>query len=145
MFFYIATVNTPAMVMKMVGLGSQYAGAMRDSLGNAFNGARTYQLHIPSKVPAKDFWSLVVYDTQTRSELQTGNPFPSLNNKRNAIEENPDGSVDVYFGPKAPKGKEKNWIETVPGKSWFVILRLYGPLEPWFDKTWRPGEIELVE
>ena len=144
-FFYIATVNTPAMVMKMVGLGSQYAGAMRDSLGNAFDGGRTYRLHIPSNVPAKDFWSLVVYDTQTRSELQTGNPFPSLNNQRNAIEENPDGSVDVYFGPKAPKGKEKNWIETVPGKSWFVILRLYGPLEPWFDKTWRPGDIELLE
>ncbi len=145
MFFYIATVNTPAMVMKMVGLGSQYAGAMRDSLGNAFDGGRSYQLHIPSNVPAKDFWSLVIYDTQTRSELQTGNPFPSLNNKRNAIEENTDGSVDIYFGPEAPEGKENNWIETVPGKSWFVILRLYGPLEPWFDKTWRPGEIELME
>ncbi len=145
MFFYIATVNTPAMVMKMVGLGSQYAGAMKDSQGNAFNGAKTYQLHIPPNVPAKDFWSLVVYDTQTRSELQTGNPFPSLNNQRNAIEENPDGSVDIYFGPRAPEGKESNWIETVPGKSWFVLLRLYGPLEPWFDKTWQPGEIELME
>jgi hypothetical protein len=145
MFFYMGTVNTPAMVMKMVGLGSQYAAALRDSLGNAFNGARTYQLHIPSNVPAKDFWSLVVYDTQTRSELQTGNPFPSLNNQRNAIEENPDGTVDIYFGPRAPEGKESNWIETVPGKSWFVILRLYGPLEPWFDKTWQPGDIELME
>jgi hypothetical protein len=145
MFFYVATVNTPAMVMKMVGLGSQYAAAMRDSLGNAFDGGRTYQLNIPSNVPAKDFWSLVVYDTQTRSELQTGNPFPSLNNKRNAIEENTDGSVDIYFGPKAPEGKVSNWIETVSGKSWFVILRLYGPLEPWFDKTWQPGEIELME
>jgi len=145
MFFYIATVNTPAMVLKMVGLGSQYAGAMKDNQGNAFNGAKTYELHIPPNVPAKDFWSLVVYDTQTRSELQTGNPFPSLNNQRNAIEENPDGSVDIYFGPRAPEGKESNWIETVPGKSWFVILRLYGPLEPWFDKTWQPGEIELME
>jgi hypothetical protein len=145
MFFYVATVNTPAMVMKMIGLGSQYAVAARDSLGNAFDGARIYQVHIPPNVPAKDFWSFVVYDTQTRSELQTGNPFPSLNNKRNAIEENSDGSVDIYFGPEAPEGKENNWIETVPGKSWFVILRLYGPLEPWFDKTWRPGEIELME
>jgi len=68
-----------------------------------------------------------------------------LNNKRNPIEENSDGSVDIYFGSEAPDGKESNWIETVPGKSWFVILRLYGPLEPWFDKTWRPGEIELME
>jgi len=145
MFFYIATVNTPAMVAKMVGLGSQYAGAMRDPDGNPFDGGKTYKLTIPADVPAKDFWSLVVYDTQTRSELQTSNPFPSLNNRRDPIETNLDGSVDVYFGPKAPKGKEKNWIETLPGKSWFVILRLYGPLEPWFDKTWKPGEIELVK
>jgi hypothetical protein len=145
MFFYVATVNTPAMVAKMVGLGSQYAAAMRDGQGDAFDGAKSYRLNIPADVPAADFWSLVVYDTQTRSELQTSNPFPSLNNKRNELTENSDGSVDVYFGPKAPKGKEKNWIETVPGKSWFVILRLYGPLEPWFDKTWQPGEIELLE
>jgi hypothetical protein len=145
MFFYIATVNTPAMVAKMVGLGSQYAAAMRDPDGNPFDGAKTYKLTIPANVPAKDFWSLVVYDTQTRSELQTSNPFPSLNNLRNPIETNADGSVDVYFGPKAPQGKESNWIETVPGKSWFVILRLYGPLEPWFDKTWKPGEIELMK
>ena len=145
MYFYFATVNTPAMVWKMVGAGSQYAAAMRDSKGDAFNGSETYRMNIPANVPAKDFWSLVVYDTQTRSELQTDNPFPSLNNLRNALEANADGSVDVYFGPEAPKGKEKNWIQTVPGKSWFVILRLYGPLEPWFDKTWRPGEIELVE
>jgi hypothetical protein len=133
------------MVMKMVGLGSQYAGAMRDSKGNAFDGGKTYKLDIPANVPAKDFWSLVVYDTQTRSELQTSNPFPSLNNKRDKLDENSDGSVTVYFGPKAPKGKESNWIETVPGKSWFVIIRLYSPLEPWFDKTWRPGEIELLD
>jgi hypothetical protein len=145
LFFYIATVNTPAMVLKMVGLGSQYAGAMQDSQGNTLDGGKIYQLNIPPKVPAKDFWSLVVYDPQTRSELQTSNPFPSLNNKRNELDENSDGSVTVYFGPKAPKGKEKNWIETVPGKSWFVILRLYGPLEPWFDKTWQPGEIELLD
>ena len=145
LFFYIATVNTPAMVMKMVGVGSQYAGAMRDSNNNAFDGGKTYKLEIPANVPAKDFWSLVVYDTQTRSELQTSNPFPSLNNQRDNLDINPDGSVTVYFGPKPPKGKERNWIETVPGKSWFVILRLYGPLEPWFDKTWRPGEIKQID
>ena len=118
---------------------------MRDPDGNPFDGGKTYKLTIPANVPAKDFWSLVVYDTQTRSELQTSNPFPSLNNMRSPIESNADGSVDVYFGPKAPQGKESNWIETVPGKSWFVILRLYGPLEPWFDKTWKPGEIELMK
>src|SRR5688572_2638628 len=51
----------------------------------------------------------------------------------------------LYFGPKAPAGKEANWIASVPGKGWFAIFRLYGPLEPWFNKTWRPGEIEEVK
>jgi hypothetical protein len=90
------------------------------------------------------FWSVVVYDPQTRSELQTSQLFPSKNSKRNPLVANADGSVDIYFGPQAPAGKEPNWIESVPGKGWYTILRLYGPLEPWFDKTWRPGEIDLV-
>jgi len=87
---------------------------------------------------------VVIYDPQTRSELQTGQPFPSKNNEKDDLDYNPDGSVDFYFSPKAPAGKEKNWIQTVPNKGWFAILRLYGPLEPFFDQTWRPGEIELV-
>ena len=145
LFFYAATVNTPAMVMKMVGLGSQYAITTQDSEGNIFDGAKTYKLTIPANVPAKDFWSIVIYDPQTRSELQTSNPFPSKNSKKDNLVENADGSVDLYFGPKPPRGKEQNWIETVPNKSWFPILRLYGPLDPWFDKTWKPGEIELIK
>jgi hypothetical protein len=145
LFFYAATVNTPAMVLKMVGVGSQYAALTQDSDGNIFDGAKTYKLNIPANVPAKDFWSIVIYDPQTRSELQTSSPFPSKNSKSDNIIENADGSVDLYFGPKAPKGKEQNWIETVPQKSWFPILRLYGPLEPWFDKSWKPGEVELVK
>jgi hypothetical protein len=144
-FFYSATVNTPAMAVKMIGRGSQYAFNDKDKNGEFLDGAKTYKLNIPSNVPAKDFWSVVAYDPQTRSELQTGQAFPSKNNKRDDLEVNPDGSVDLYFGPAAPAGKEKNWIQTVPGKGWFVLLRLYGPLEPWFDKTWRPGEFELVE
>ena len=145
LFFYGATVNTPAMVLKMVGLGSQYAMISQDSEGNIFDGAKNYKLNIPANVPANDFWSIVVYDPQTRSELQTSNPFPSINSKIANMEINPDGSVDLYFGPTAPQGKEENWIETVPQKSWFPILRLYGPLESWFDKTWKPGEIELIK
>jgi hypothetical protein len=145
LFFYGATVNTPAMVLKMVGLGSQYAITTQDSEGNIFDGAKTYKLTIPANVPAKDFWSVVIYDPQTRSELQTSNPFPSKNSKSDSMVENADGSVELYFGPKAPRGKEQNWIETVPNKSWFPILRIYGPLDPWFDKTWRPGEIELIK
>ena len=143
-FFYAATVNTPAMAAKMVGKGSQYAFNAADKTGEILHGAKTYRLNIPANVPAKDFWSLVVYDPQTRSELQTSQPFPSKNNKRDQLIVNDDGSVDLYFGPTAPGGKEANWTETVSGKSWFAILRLYGPLDPWFDKTWRPGEIELI-
>ena len=144
MFFYVATVNTPAMALKMLGLGSQYAVLNHDSDGDYLDGAQQYRLRIPADVPAKDFWSVVVYDPQTRSELQTSQPYPSKNNRRDPLQANPDGSVDLYFGPSSPAGKESNWTQTVAGKGWFTILRLYGPLEPWFDKTWRPGEVEPV-
>jgi hypothetical protein len=143
-FFYTATVNTPAMALKMVGVGSQYAMTAKDKDGNYLDGSRNYKLNIPADVPAKDFWSVVIYDPQTRSELQTGQPYPSKNNKRDALIYNDDGSVDLYFGPNPPKGWEKNWTQTVSGKGWFAILRLYGPLETWFDKSWRPGDFELV-
>lgn len=145
LFFYGATVNTPAMVLKMVGKGSQYAYAATDKNGDYLDGGKNYTLKIPAHVPAKDFWSVVAYDPQTRSELQTSQPFPSRNNKRDNLIANEDGSVTLYFGPAAPAGKESNWIQTVPNKGWWVILRLYGPLEPWFDKTWRPGEFEPVK
>jgi hypothetical protein len=79
--------------------------------------------HIPKDVPAKDFWSVVVYDPQTRSELQTSNPFPSKNNKRDKLIVNADGSVDIYSGHGAPAGKEANWIQSVLGKGWFAIFR----------------------
>ncbi|NQX87803.1 MAG: DUF1254 domain-containing protein [Halioglobus sp.] len=144
-FFYIATVNTPAMVLEMVGAGSQYALAAQDSQGRYLDGGKTYSLTIPADVPAKDFWSLVVYDPQTRSMLQTSQPYPSKNNTRNRdLVTNADGSTTIWFGPEAPAGKEANWIETVPGKGWFLCLRLYGPLKAWFDKSWRPGEIVAV-
>ncbi len=146
-FFYAATVNTPAMVLKMVGKGSQYAIAFRDAEGASLDGDKNYTLTIPANAPAKDFWSLVVYDPQTRSELQTTQSLPSISSKRTPLVANEDGSYTIYFGPEntAPEGKEANWLQTVSGKSWFTILRLYGPLEPYFDKTWRPGDIELAE
>ena len=144
LFFYYATGITPAMAAKMVGIGSQYAGAMVDSKGRALDGGYSYRLRMPPDVPVKDFWSLVLYDNQTRSMLQTDQSFPSLNSER-GVEPNADGSTDIYFGPSAPEGKESNWIQTVPGKGWSVILRLYGPLEPWFDKAWQPGEIERLD
>jgi hypothetical protein len=144
-FFYLATVNTPAMAMKMVGVGSQYGFLAVDRNGEYLDGGKTYRLNIPADPPAKDFWSVVAYDPQTRSELQTGQPYPSKNSEKDPLVANDDGSVDLYFGPSAPEGVDANWIQTVPGKGWFILLRLYGPLEPWFDQTWRPGELVLVD
>jgi hypothetical protein len=142
-FYYLATGVTPAMAEKMVGEGSQYPWASLDSKGNPFDGAKTYRLRLPSNIPVRDFWSVIVYDNQTRSMLQTDQQYPSVSSQNKALKVNPDRSVDVWFGPKAPRGMENNWVQTIPGKGWFMILRLYGPLEPWFNQTWRPGEIEL--
>ena len=145
-YFYFATVNTPAIVWKLIGKGSQYAWGYLDANGDYLEGSKTYRLNLPKDPPAKKFISIVLYDPQTRSQLQTSQPFPSKNSVRDkdTLKYNDDGSFDLYFGPKAPAGKEANWIQTVPGKGWFCLLRIYSPTEPWFDKTWRPGEIELV-
>ncbi|SCB19316.1 DUF1254 domain-containing protein [Cupriavidus alkaliphilus] len=142
LFFYAATVNTPAMAVAMPGVGSQYATANLDASGQPFDGAKTYRLRVPAKVPVKDFWSVVLYDTQTRSMLQTDQRFPSLSSQTRP-KSNPDGSVDVYFSPERPANVE-NWVQTVPGKSWFTIFRLYGPLQPWFDKSWKLPDIQRV-
>ena len=142
-YYFMATGVTPAMEEKMVGRGSQYAWAGRDANGNPLDGGKNYKLHLPPNIPVKDFWSVILYSNQTRSMTQTNQRFPSVSSQTKGLLINADGSVDVYFGPTAPTGKEKNWVETVPGRAWNTILRLYGALEPWFDKTWRPGEIEL--
>ena len=145
MYFFAATGVTPAMDTKIVGQGSTYPWTAVDSKGNALDGGKNYKLHLPPKIPVKTFWSVIVYDTQTRSMLQTDQQFPSVSSQNKKIQVNDDSSVDLYFGPKAPPGKENNWVQTIPGKGWFTILRLYGPLEPWFNKTWKPNDIELVE
>lgn len=125
-FFYLATGITPAMSAKMVGAGSQYAGVTLDADGNYLDGSKNYRLHLPPNIPVKTFWSLIPYDTQTRPVLQTDQRDTALTSEASTVKSNPDGSVDVYFGPKAPPGKESNWIQTVPGKGWFTLLRLYG-------------------
>jgi len=146
-FYYFATVNTPAMAMKLIGAGSQYAWGYLDSEGDYLDGSNTYRLNLPMNPPVEAFMSVVVYDPQTRSELQTGQPFPAKNNVRDedTLVYNEDGSLDLYFGPKAPAGWEANWIQTVPGKGWFSLLRLYSPTQAWFDREWLPGEFELVK
>ncbi|MFV2058937.1 MAG: DUF1214 domain-containing protein, partial [Thiohalomonadales bacterium] len=148
LFFYLATVNTPAMALEIPGVGSNYALASADNNADILYGDKNYKMTIPANVPAKDFWSVVVYDPQTRSELQIpgGSDYPSKNNKIDKLVYNKDDSVTLYFGPKPPKNAPKaNWTETVPKKAWFVLLRLYGPLQPWFDKTWQPSDFELVK
>lgn len=143
-FFFYATGITPAMAAKNIGTGSQYAAAFVDAKGQPLDGSKTYQLHLPAGIPAKNFWSVTVYDNQTRSMLQTDQQFPSISSEQSGIVANADSSVDVYFGPEAPAGKASNWVQTWPGKGWNTILRLYGPLEPWYDKSWRPGEFEVM-
>ncbi len=142
-YYYFATGVTPAMEVKNVGKGSQYPWAALDAKGERLDGSKTYRLRLPANVPVADFWSVIVYDTQTRSMLQTDQKAPSVSSQDKGLKANSDGSVDVWFGPKAPVGFENNWVQTIPGKGWFTILRLYGPLEPWFNKTWRPDPIQL--
>lgn len=144
-FHFYATGITPAMAAKIIGKGSKYAVAYTDAEGNFFDGSKAYKVHVPPDVPAKDFWSFTLYDNQTRAMLQTDERFPGIDNNKPGMIQNKDGSYDIYFGPKAPKGKEDNWLQTVPGKGWNMLFRVYGPLEPWFEKTWWPGDPELVE
>jgi hypothetical protein len=145
LFYFNATGVTPAMATPRAGEGSDYALAYLDADKKPFDGSKTYRLHLPKDVPINNFWALTLYDTQTRSMLQTGQKFPTVGSQSDGMTANADGSYDVYFAPEAPAGKDGNWVQTVPGKSWFTILRMYGPLKPWIDKTWRPGEIEVVQ
>jgi hypothetical protein len=147
--FYTATGITPAMCMRLPNIGSQYLGAFFDSKGVALDGAKTYKVVLPKGIPAAKFWSLTVYDNQTRSMLETPQLFPrsgSQNYPTPAAVTETDGSTVVWFGPKKPaEAKEGNWIQTTPGKGWFTLIRLYSPLPSFFDKTWKVGEIEEVK
>jgi hypothetical protein len=145
MFHYPYTAVTPAMAVSIAGVGSDYGLAFVDSKKQPLDGSKTYKVHLPANPPAKDFWALTMYDNQTRSQLQTSQKFPTVGSQTEGLKQNADGSYDIYFALKPPKGFENNWLATVPGKGWFVALRMYGPLEPWIEKIWRPGEIELVE
>jgi len=145
MFHYPYTAVTPAMAVSIPGKGSDYAIAYVDSKKQPFDGSKTYKLTIPANVPAADFWAETIYDSQTRSQLQTDQAYPSVGSQTKGFRQNEDGSFTVFFGPKAPEGYENNWLETIPGKSWFVVHRMYGPEQAWIDKTWRPSEIELVK
>ena len=145
MFHYPYTAVTPAMAVVSEGAGSDYAIAFLDADKNRFDGSKEYKLHIPANVPVKDFWAVTIYDSQTRSLLQTDQQFPTIGSQTEGFKQNEDGSFDLYLSPNAPEGYENNWLQTIPGKSWFVILRVYGPLTPWIEKTWKPGEVTLIK
>jgi hypothetical protein len=137
------------MIMRIPDVGSQYLMGFLDGNKNPFNGAKTYQVTLPPNIPAGKFWSFTLYDNQSRSMLDMPQRFPRAGSQSYpspAAEPNTDGSTTVYFGPKQPDGvKRGNWIQTMPGKGWFTILRLYSPLEPFFTKQWRATEIDLVQ
>jgi len=144
-FTYQAMTGAKSMVAKMVGKGSQYQLTSKDSDGNFFNGANTYKLVIPPNVPINNYWSICIYDTETRSLIDNGTKKSSTGSHLN-IEKNPDGSVDLYFGPTKPEGvKDENYVKTKPGEGWFTYFRFYGPLEAYFDKTWVPNDFEKVK
>jgi hypothetical protein len=147
-FFFYATGITPSMIMRLTEIGSQYLAAFVDSKGEYFDGSKTYKMTLPPNIPAEKFWSLTLYDNQSRSMLDTPQRYPRAGSQSYptpAAVASPDGSTTVFFGPSKPaEVSEGNWIQTVPGKGWSTILRFYSPLEPFFTKAWRPSEIEMV-
>jgi len=148
-FFYAATGITPAMCMRLTNIGSQYLLANIDNTGAPFDGSKIYKVTLPKNIPAARFWSLTLYDNQTRSMLQTPQRYPRAGSQSYpspSAEQNQDGSTTIYFSPQLPSGVSAgNWIQTDPKKGWFTVLRLYSPLQSFFDKSWRMGEIELVK
>ena len=147
-FYYGYTLDSPGMIMRLPRVGSQYLMGFLDGNKNDLDGGKTYKVTLPKDIPAAAFWSFTVYDNQTRSMLDTPQRYPragSQNYPSPAAEPNADGSITGYFGPTQPAGvKRGNWIQTVPGKGWFALLRLYSPLESFFTKEWRLSEIEPV-
>jgi hypothetical protein len=147
-FFYGATGVTPAMCMRLTGVGSQYLILAKDADGKRLDGAQSYQVTLPPDIPAARFWSLTLYDNETRSMLQTPQRFPRAGSQSYptpAATAVGDGSTTVTFAPEQPSDTpDGNWIQTDEDKGFFVILRLYSPLQSFFDKSWRPSEIEAV-
>ena len=141
--YYMGLGNSPAMMAKNVGAGSQYLWTYKDADGNFLDGAENYRLRAPAEVPINNVWSVVIYDALGRSELQNGQPLPSVS-QYGEPKVNADGSVAIFFGPEMPQGQERNWIRTVPGRGWFPIFRFYGPLEPFFDKSWKLDDVEKL-
>jgi hypothetical protein len=148
-FFYGVTGITPAMAMRLPGIGSTYLWTMVDANKEPFDGGKTYKVTLPKDIPQANFWSFTLYDNMSRSMLDTPQRYPRAGSQSfpsPAAEAAADGTTTVYFGPTQPANvKRGNWIQTMPGKGFIPCLRLYSPLEPFFTKTWRPSEVEVVK
>jgi hypothetical protein len=127
------------------GFGQKYAAAYKDSNREWLKGENSYRLHVPAKVPVKDFWAITVYDTELRALIEAPQHDAEINPNVRKLKANADGSIDLFFAPKAPAGMESNWIQTVPGRAWFTYFRWYGPLEAYYDRSWKLTDIELLK
>lgn len=143
-FHYMATGITPAMISTSVGKGSAYITASVDTAGDYLDGGKTYTVTLPTPVPVANFWSFMVYSGQHRSILETDQKTGGVDSNSPDLKANDDGTYTIWFGPKAPVGHKGNWVQTLPGKSFFTMFRLYGPLESWMDKSWKIGDFEQV-
>lgn len=141
-WFYEAVVVSKGMLTQTPGVGQRYIASYKDRDGQWLSGGNHYQLHVPPNPPATQFWSVTAYDEATRQMPVTEQGRPDLSSRKADLVKNSDGSVDVYFGPTAPPGKEANWIQTLPGKGWFAYFRFYGPTAPFFDKSWALPDFE---
>jgi hypothetical protein len=143
-WFYQAQVESPAMFRRSAGAGSLYWLGTRDAAGAYLDGGKNYKLRVPLPAPANLFWSVTVYDAETRSEIATDQGHAAL---RSLFElKNVTGAfADLYFGPNAPAGKENQWIKTTPGKGWFTYFRIYGPETAAFNGSWKPDDFEEVK
>jgi hypothetical protein len=143
-WFYEAIGVSVGMMGRAVGVGQVYLETTKDCTGRWLNGGRSYRLTVPKDIPVAQFWSVTAYDNETRCFVDTG--VQPDRSSRDPIATNPDGSVDIFFGPAAPAGKpESNWIQTLPGKGWFTYFRFYGPTEAYFDHSWMLPDIDPAD
>jgi hypothetical protein len=129
--------------IKRLGAGQFYAISIRDKDGNAFDGGKTYRLHVPGNVPVQQYWSVTAYDRQTHALIKNV-ARASRSSQIPELVKNGDGSVDLYFGPKAPKGKDTNWVPTDPKRQFELMFRAYGPTKEFFDKKWVLSDVVRV-
>jgi hypothetical protein len=140
-WFYEAVSFSAAMKSQTPGAGQAYLGSYTDANREWLEGGATYTLNVPANPPAKLFWSVTVYDVETRCLIDNDQQRGDRGSRDGDLMYNDDGSVDLHFGPSAPPGRETNWIQTIPGRHWFSYFRFYGPLEPYFDRSWKLGDI----